>query len=70
MQQPDIGDWFPDMIEIGRLPKEFIGNVAFTIIGKPFGDWLKAQIEARNRKVLIDRQNEIQMDPEMAAAFQ
>ena len=70
MQHKTIGDWFPDMIEVGRLPKEWIGNVAFTILGQPFGTFIKDQIEARNRKVLVDRQNEILMDPEMAAAFQ
>ena len=57
------------MIEIPRLPKDFLANVAFTVVGKPFGDWVKSQIEARNQKIIIERQLNIDLDPELAAAF-
>ena len=33
MQHPEVANWFPDMIELPRLTKEWIGNVAFTIVG-------------------------------------
>ena len=33
MQYPEVANWFPDMIELPRLTKEWIGNVAFTIVG-------------------------------------
>ena len=64
-----VGDWLPDMIEIPRLPKEYIANVAFTVLGKPFGDWVKGQIELRNYKITTDKQLNIDLDPELAAAF-
>ena len=64
-----VGDWLPDMIEIPRLPKDFIANVAFTVLGKPFGDWVKGQIELRNYKITTEKQLNIDMDPELAAAF-
>ena len=64
-----VGDWLPDMIEIPRLPKEYIANVAFTVLGKPFGDWVKGQIELRNYKITTEKQLNIDMDPELAAAF-
>ena len=57
------------MIEIPRLPKDFIANVAFTVLGKPFGDWVKGQIELRNYKITTEKQLNIDMDPELAAAF-
>ena len=69
MQHQHIAEWLPDLREIPRLPKEYLGNIAFTVLGDTFGDWVKAQIEARNTKVLVERNNNIEMDPEMAAAF-
>ena len=69
MKHPSIGERHPDMIEVPRLPKEFLGNVAFTVLGDVFGDWVKQQIESRNEKVLVERNNAIEMDPEMAEAF-
>ena len=70
MQYPHMAQWLPDLKEIPRLPKEFLGNIACTVLGNVFSDWVKEQIEARNAKVLVDRNNNIEMDPEMAAAFQ
>jgi len=64
-----VAPWLPDMIEIPRLPKDYLGNVAFTVLGDPFGQWVKAQIEERNSKVLLEKNNAVEMDPEMAAAF-
>ena len=64
-----VGEWLPDMIEIPRLPKEYIANVAFTVLGKPFGDWVKGQIEMRNYKITTEKQLNIDIDPELAAAF-
>ena len=69
MQHQQIGEWLPDMIEVPRLPKEFLGNLAFSVLGAVFGDWVKGQILARNTKVLVERNNNIEMDPDMAAAF-
>ena len=64
-----IADWLPEMIEIPRLPKDYLANVAFTVVGKPFGDWVKEQIEERNLKITTDKQLNIELDPELAAAF-
>lgn len=65
----EVANWLPDLIEIPRLPKEFLANVAFTVIGDPFGQWVKQQIEARNQKLTTEKQLNIDLDPELAAAF-
>ena len=64
-----IADWLPDMIEIPRLPKDYLANVAFTVVGKPFGEWVKNHIEERNQRITIDKQLNIELDPELADAF-
>ena len=51
---PDIANYLPEMIEIPRLPKDFLANVAFTVVKQPFGDWVKRQINQRNQKITTE----------------
>ena len=44
-------NYMPVIKEIPKLPKQFIINVAYSIIGEPFAKWVRSQIEARNHKV-------------------
>lgn len=43
--------------------------MAFTVVKKPFGTWVKQQIEDRNQRLTVDKQLNIELDPELAAAF-
>ena len=62
-------DYFPDGREQAKLPKQWVVNVACTLLGKPFNDWIKEKINNRNEKVAIERDVMISVDPEIAAAF-
>jgi hypothetical protein len=42
MQHQQIAEWLLDIVEVPRLPKEFLGNLAFSVLGAVFGDWVKA----------------------------
>jgi len=42
MQHQQIAEWLPDIVEVPRLPKEFLGNLAFSVLGAVFGDLVKA----------------------------
>ena len=52
-----------------KLPREYIGNVIYTIAKDPFQNWVDEQIEARNQKVAQDHDLSIAMDPEIAKLF-
>ena len=41
----------------------------FTVIKDPFGQWVKQQIEERNRRIAVDKNMLIDMDPEIAEAY-
>ncbi len=53
-----------------KLPREYIGNLIYTIIGEPFQDWVKDRIEKRNAKLKEEQKLEIEMDPEVLRIFQ
>ncbi len=52
-----------------KLPREYIGNVVYTLAGDPFQQWVSARINKRNNKVTSDRDLAISMDPEIAKLF-
>ena len=61
--------YFPEGKELLKLPRDWIANVANTIVGVPFEQWVKQITEARNSKVASKGNLNIEMDPELAAAF-
>ena len=52
-----------------KLPKQFIVNVIYTVIGDSFADWVKERVVARNIKIVKVQNLAIDMDPEVYAAF-
>ena len=52
-----------------KLPRGYIANVIFSIVGQPFADFVKSQIDARNNKIKHEQSMNIEMDPEIADIF-
>ena len=55
--------------EIKKLPRAYIGNVIYTIVGEPFNKWVHKRINERNAKVTVEK-DMIEMDPEIMAVYQ
>ena len=49
--------------ELPKLPKQWICNVAYSIIGEPFRQWVLDQVEVRNAKQAVERNLNIAIDP-------
>lgn len=61
--------YFPEDHEIEKLPREWICNVIYSVIGKPFLGWVEARIEKRNDEAVKKADGHLAMDPRIAAAF-
>ena len=57
----------PIVKELPKLPKQWICNVAYSLIGDPFRDWVMEQVEARNQKQAVERNLNIAVDPAIGA---
>ena len=55
--------------EIEKIPKQWIINVAYTVIGESFSAWAYDQIKVRNDKVKKEKDLNIAMDPKIADMF-
>ena len=69
-QHPDIKDYLPDQPDLPKTPKQWIVNVCAAVIGQPFKDWVKEQVEERNALMKEKKEMMIDIDPEMKAKFQ
>jgi len=36
--------------ELKKLPRQYIANIIYTLVGKPFDDWIDARVQARHEK--------------------
>ena len=66
---PQVAQYLPISDEYRRLPRQWVINLVYTLAGKPFADWVLEHIQARNAKVVADKQLAITMDPEIMRAF-
>ena len=68
-QHRQVLQYLPIAKELLKLPKQFLVNVMYSVIGDAFADWVKQRVVARNTKIVEVQQLGIDMDPEVAAAF-
>ena len=55
--------------EIHKVSREFLFNVYATVLKNIFTDWIKQQIDERNEEMKEKRDMNIELDPDIAAAF-
>ena len=55
--------------EVEKLPRSYLANVIYTIIGDRFRIWVDEKISERNQKIMQTQNLAINMDPEIYAAF-
>ena len=68
-KDPNIMQYLPDEQEIHLLPRQYLANVIYTVVGERFAAWVKERIVERNEKMTSKNNMIIMMDPEIAAAF-
>ena len=54
---------------MAKLPKEWVANVAYSVMGDQFSDWVEEAIEERNARIAEQGNLLMDMDPEVYAAF-
>ena len=60
----------PCVKELPKLPKQWISNVAYTVIGEDFASWVMEVVEYRNQKLAVENNLMINVDPAVAQAWQ
>jgi len=66
---PAVMHYLPDSKDVPRLPRQWLLNVIYTVVGQEFAAWINLQIERRNQERASEQQLMIDLDPEVAKAF-
>ena len=56
--------------EIKKMPKSYIIDVIYSVIGEDFKKWVHKQVKDRNDKIARERKLLINVDPGVYDAFQ
>lgn len=65
----NVKHYLPDQRDLHRLPRQYIVNVIYTIVGQPIKDYVSECIKKRNDEIAENRNLLIELDPQIAAAF-
>ena len=61
---PEVMAALPELErERNKLPRAYIANVLYTLVGTPFKDWVEEGIEQRNRKLADEQNLMVSLDP-------
>ena len=59
-----MAKYLPDeQREVDKLLRQYIINIVYTVVGEPFKEWADAVIEARNAKIVSEKNLGIKLDP-------
>ena len=68
-KDPNVKHYLPDQKDLYRLPRQYIVNIIYTLIGQPIKDFVNKFIRKRNDEIAQNRNLLIALDPQIAAAF-
>ena len=61
--------YLPDERDMAKLPRQWIINVIYSLLGDDFREWVSQQVKDRNDQLAEKRDLMIDLDPDIAAAF-
>ena len=59
----------PDQRDHRKLPRQWIINVIYSLVGEPFRAWVSGVIKGRNELLATKNDLLIELDPDIARAF-
>ena len=52
-----------------KLPRQYVANVIYTVVGEGFQQWVQDNVNARNEKIKQEKDMLVELDPEILAIF-
>ena len=68
-QHQDAPRYIPDERDILKVPRAWLCNVAYTVIGDHFANWVRQAIADRNTAMAEKQNLNIEMDPDIYREF-
>ena len=68
-ENPELVLYFPVRKELMKMPRQYIVNVTYSIVGDDFKKWVHERIHQRNVRQTTAKKSEIDMIPLINTAF-
>ena len=68
-RSPAVSNYLPDEKDLHRLPRQWLANVIYTLVGESFQTWVTECIRSRNDHIAEKQNLIVELDPVIAAAF-
>ena len=68
-RSPAVNNYLPDEKDLHRLPRQWLANVIYTLVGERFQNWVTECIRNRNDHIAEKQNLIVELDPVIAAAF-
>ena len=69
MQHQEVVDALPILSECRKLPRDYIGNVIYTLVGDPFQAWVKQFVDQRHTHKRVTKKTTVKLDSRVVAAL-
>ena len=69
-EYPQLNEYFPEERDLPKIPRGWLANVIYTIVGDQFNKWVQEKIRERNDRVASKNDLMIELDPAIARAFE
>ena len=69
LEQGEVEHYLPDDVDLEKIPRQWLVNVASVVIGTPFREWVSEQIEIRNAEMANKKGVMIHVDPQILERF-
>ena len=68
-ENPKVSSYLPEGPDLARIPRAWLADMLYTLLEEPFQNWVKNRVASRNSKVAEKGNKMIDLDPEIAKAF-
>ena len=58
-----VNEYLPEDRDMHKVPRQWLINVAYAVIGESFSQWVRKEIAARNEELAKKQNLLIDMDP-------
>ena len=63
---PQVAKYLPIEKEIWKLPRQYLINIIFTVLGAPFSNWVRVAVTERHLKLQEEKNMMVEVDADIA----
>ena len=63
---PEVAEALPVLREVRKMPRQYLCNLIYTLVGEDFKKWVKLRCQQRDETLAIEQGLNIELEPRIA----